>query len=65
MRLGFEEKNRRERPRVWGPTGGWHRSSAIIGLVYGRKGCRRDAAEIEGREGGIEKEGDRRGEWGG
>lgn len=27
-----------------------------MGLVYGREGCRKEAAEIEGRERGIEKE---------
>lgn len=50
-----------ERPAVWGPTGGWHCSSAIMGLVYGREGCRKEAAEIEGRERGIEKERERGG----
>lgn len=59
MRLGSEGENRRERPGVWDPTGGWHRSSAIIGLVYKRKGCRRDGRErkreMEGVEGEREK----------
>lgn len=41
---------REERPVVWGLTGGWHRSSAIMGLVYGRVGWRKEAAEIEGQE---------------
>lgn len=41
---------REERPVVWGLTGGWHRSSAIMGLVYGREGWRKEAAEIEGQE---------------
>lgn len=54
---------RGERPAVWGPTGGWHRSSAIMGLVYGREGRRKEAAEIEGRGRGTEKERERRG-WG-
>lgn len=50
-----------ERPAVWGPTDGWHCSSAIMGLVYGREGCRKEAAEIEGRERGTEKERKRKG----
>lgn len=39
-----------ERPAVWGPTNGWHCSSAIMVLVYGREGCRKEAAEMGERE---------------
>lgn len=56
---------RGERPAVWGPTDGWHCSSAIMGLVYGREGRRKEAAEIEGRGRGTEKERERGGGGGG
>ncbi|KAA8581934.1 hypothetical protein FQN60_008674 [Etheostoma spectabile] len=60
VRPGAEEENReRGEACSLGPTGGWHCSSAIMGLVYGREGCRKEAAEIEGRERGIEKERER------
>lgn len=48
-------------PGVWGPTDGWHCSSAIMGLVCGREGRRKEATEIEGRGRGTEKERERGG----
>lgn len=56
---------RGEKPGVWGPTDGWRCSSAIMGLVYGREGRRKEATEIEGRGRGTEKERERRGGGGG
>lgn len=62
MRPGAEDENRaRGEACSLGPTDGWHCSSAIMGLVYGREERRKEAAEIEGRGRGTEKERERGG----